>query len=207
MYDFTEENKYKINSNNITLYHNVLEEVGRSQTVNVRTATIQLAINAYKVKDLKQFVPEQSMSLWFILSNSMNNILVAISDSTQAILADTRILSDDNKRILMILLLVASGCLLLSMFIIMPVVTKVHKDKDKLLSLFLQIDSEDVKEQLKRCREFFQTFHSDDKGPGAGQGGDHFSIDDGDIGGKGEEDDENDRKSKRSGTGGVGKDG
>lgn len=46
----------------------------------------------------------------------------------------------------MILLVVASGCLLISIFIIMPVVTKVHKDKDKLLSLFLLINPSDVKD-------------------------------------------------------------
>lgn len=77
----------------------------------------------------------------------------------------------------MILLLVASGGLIISMCIIMPVVTKVHQDKDKLLSLFLLIDPDDVKEQLKRCREFFTTFNSEElvgnKGGnmGAGQGG------------------------------------
>lgn len=62
----------------------------------------------------------------------------------------------------MILLLVASGGLIASMCIIMPVVTKVHQDKDKLLSLFLLIDQEDVKEQLKRCREFFTLFNSEE---------------------------------------------
>jgi len=93
----------------------------------------------------------------------MNNILDSVSRSTKGILDDTYILSMENKRILLILLLVASGCLLLSMIIIMPVVTKVHKDKDKLLSLFLKIDSNDVKEQLLRCKEFFTTFHNDEK--------------------------------------------
>jgi len=70
-------------------------------------------------------------------------------DSTEGILSDTGIISDENKQLLMILLLVASGCLLFSMFIIMPVVMKVHQDKDKLLSLFLQIDNNDIKDQVK----------------------------------------------------------
>jgi hypothetical protein len=100
-----------------------------------------LAVNAYKIKDmpLSNFV-NSHMSVWFILRNAMNNILLSVKESTQGILDDTGILSDDNKHILLILLLVASGCLLCSMLIIMPVVTKVHQDKDKLLSLFLQID-------------------------------------------------------------------
>ena len=136
---------------------------------------MQLAVNAYKIKDytLSQFTLPKSvdfvdfssdMGIWFILKNSMNNILSAVQHSTTGILDDTKILSIQNREILMVLLLVASGCLLASMLIIMPVVTKVHQDKDKLLSLFLQIDTNDVKEQLKRCKEFFTTFHNDEKG-------------------------------------------
>lgn len=166
-YDFTSDNEYAINSNNVTVFFNTFEEVGRSQKLNIWAAAMQLAVNAFKIKDmeLSLFSEQTHMSVWFILKNSMNNILASVSQSTQGILDDTKTLSNENKNILLLLLLVASGCLLLSMFIIMPVVTKVHKDKDKLLSLFLQIDSDDVKEQLKRCREFFASFHNDDKAP------------------------------------------
>ena len=88
---------------------------------------MQQAVNAFKLKDLElnQF-QETHMSLWFILKNSLNNILVSVSNSTIGILSDTLSLSNSNKHILLILLLVASGCLLASMLIIMPVVTKVH---------------------------------------------------------------------------------
>ena len=99
----------------------------------------------------------QDTPVWFILTNSMNNILVSMSQAPQGILDDTSVLSTNNKHVLLILLLVASGCLLISLFIIMPVVTKVHQDKDKLLSLFLRMEQNDVKEQLLRCREFFNT--------------------------------------------------
>lgn len=78
----------------------------------------------------------------------------------------------------MILLIVASVCLLLSIFVIMPVVTKVHQDKDKLLSLFLLIDQNDVKDQLKRCKDFFTTFHNDDKGGSAQHVDGGFDFDD-----------------------------
>ena len=66
------------------------------------------------------------MGIWFILRNSMNNILSAVQNSTTGILKDTSIISDDNRYILMVLLIVASASLLGSMFIIMPVVTRVH---------------------------------------------------------------------------------
>ena len=115
--------------------------------MNIWAASLQLANKAFYLKDLNitQFLPDE-LSVWYVLKNSMNNILASVSNSTQGILNDTKILASDNRHILLVLLLVASGCLILSLFIIMPVVTKVHKDKDKLLSLFLQIDTNDVKE-------------------------------------------------------------
>ena len=104
-------------------------------------------MHAFKLKDLalSEFKLDH-MSVWFVLTNSLNNLLAGISPSTDGLLADTQSLSASNKHILMVLLLIASGGLLISTCIIMPVVTKVHRDKDKLLSLFLLIDSDDVKE-------------------------------------------------------------
>lgn len=167
--------------------------------MNIWSTVQQLAVQAYKIKDytvsqftLPRTVSEQDLSadmgIWFILRNSMNNILSAVQNSTTGILKDTSIISDDNRKILLILLIVASGSLVGSMFIIMPVVTRVHQDKDKLLSLFLQIDQNDVKDQLKRCKDFFTTFHNDDKA-GSGQQGDGGGFDfdddkDGDEDGK-----------------------
>ena len=116
--------------------------------MNVWAAVMQLSVNSFKLKDLplQQFIQQDNLSLWFVLKNSLNNLLEAVSDSTEGILSDTLSLSESNKYILMILLLVASGGLIVSMCVIMPVVTKVHQDKDKLLSLFLLIEPDDVKE-------------------------------------------------------------
>lgn len=51
---------------------------------------MQQAVAAFKIKDLTlgAFV-DSHMSMWFILKNSMNNILMAVSNSTQGILDDT----------------------------------------------------------------------------------------------------------------------
>jgi hypothetical protein len=81
-----------INPNNITLYYNTFEEVGTTQQVNVWAAVYQQAINAFKLKDLELSAFLQGhMPLWFILTNSMNNILQAVSNSTQGILDDTKL--------------------------------------------------------------------------------------------------------------------
>ncbi len=66
---------------------------------------MQLSIAAFRVKDyalsgftLPRTVQTQDyntdISVWFILRNSMNNILSSVLNSTQGILDDTRMLAD-----------------------------------------------------------------------------------------------------------------
>jgi hypothetical protein len=52
VYDFSDDNKDVINSKNITLFYNVQPVVGDSQTVNAWAAAIQLAVAAFKAKNL-----------------------------------------------------------------------------------------------------------------------------------------------------------
>ena len=123
-----------------------------------------LAVNAHRIKNYEVTnYDRDDMSIYFILKNAMNNILSSVMDSTSGILEDTKILAQDNKNVLMVLLITTSILLLVCTVVLLPVVTKVRKDKDKLLSLFVLIDPGDVKEQLKRCKDFFATFHNDDK--------------------------------------------
>lgn len=95
--------------------------------MNIWAAVMQLAVNAFKLKNLPLTdFSDSHMSVYFILKNAMNNLLDSVSESTQGILDDTKLLSDENKRLLLIILFVASGCMLASLFIIMPVVMNVH---------------------------------------------------------------------------------
>ena len=95
--------------------------------MNIWAAVMQLAVNAFKLKNLPLTdFSDSHMSVYFILKNAMNNLLDSVSESTQGILDDTKLLSDENKRLLLIILFVASGCMLASLFIIMPIVMNVH---------------------------------------------------------------------------------
>ena len=84
-------------------------------------------------------------SIFFLLTNSFNNILASIINSGDALLNETAHISHSVDNILKILLYVASGSLLVSICLIFPVATKVDSDKDELLRHFMLIDREDVK--------------------------------------------------------------
>lgn len=119
-----------------------------------------VAVHALNIKDMPMSqITLNDTSVFFIITNSLNNILSAITDSTNAILSETKNISDIVDLTLQILLYVASGSLFISICLIFPVATRVDKNKDELLRHFMLIDRDDVKKQLEKCRIFFNTMH------------------------------------------------
>lgn len=128
--------------------------------VDIWSAIMTVAVHALTIKDmaLSSIVNDDS-SVYFIIQNCLNNVLDAVYSSTQAILNETKNISDTVEKTLQILLYVASGSLFISICLVFPVATKVDKNKDELLRHFMLIDREDVKKQLEKCRIFFNTMH------------------------------------------------
>lgn len=157
---FTEENKELINPSLITLFYEVPCNIDQFYYVNIWSAIMTLSVHAYHIHKLplNQITIEKT-SVFFILFNTFNNILESIQDSTQAILNESENISKNVKKTIQILLYVASGSLLVSVCFIFPVATKVDKNKDELLRHFMLIDRDDVKAQLDKCRNFFNTMH------------------------------------------------
>ena len=117
--------------------------------VDVWSAVMISSVHALSIKnmDLTQVTKNQT-PVFFILTNSLNNILASIQNSTQAILSESTHISAHVNNTLLILLLVASASLFVSLCLIFPVATKVDKNKDELLRHFMLIDRDDVKKQL-----------------------------------------------------------
>ncbi len=75
---------------------------------------------------------------------------------------ETKNISKYVSIVLFGLLLLATISLVSSVCIIFPVASKVDKNKNELLHHFMLIDREDVKDQLNKCRTFFNTMHDKD---------------------------------------------
>jgi hypothetical protein len=115
--------------------------------VEVWSAMMDVSVHAYIVKDLPiAQILLNNTSVFFLITNSLNNILFSIQNSTVAILNEITHISNNVENALKILLYVASGSLFISICLIFPVATKVDKNKDELLRHFMLIDREDVKQ-------------------------------------------------------------
>ncbi len=137
---------------------------------DVWSTMMAMVVHAFKIKEMKiKEINKDNTSVFFILTNAFNNILESIEHSTRAILDESVIISERVQGVLKSLMIVVSSSLVLSICLIFPVATKVAKNKDVLLTHFMQIDREDVKRQLDKCREFFNNYTMHDKEHAAAQ--------------------------------------
>jgi hypothetical protein len=157
---FTPEDNNLINPSRIQLIYNSPAALPMFYYVDVWSAIMSVSVHALSIKEMPLTdINRNQTAVFFILTNSLNNILSSIETSTAAILAESSNISDLVDRTLLYLLIVASCSLFISLCLIFPVATKVDKNKDELLRHFMLIDREDVKKQLEKCRVFFNTMH------------------------------------------------
>ena len=143
---FTDANNLLINPEEIRLIYNTPAAMPTFYYVDIWSAIMTVSVHALSIRELPiAQITTNSTSVFFILTNSLNNILQSIEKSTQAILDETENISDLVDNALKILLYVASSSLFISICLIFPVATKVDKNKDELLRHFMLIDREDVK--------------------------------------------------------------
>jgi hypothetical protein len=157
---FTSENNNLINPERIQLIYNSPPALPMFYYVDVWSAVMSVSVHALSIKEMPiSHINRADTSVFFILTNALNNILASIETSTQAILNESENISHSVYKTLLYLLIVASCSLFVSLCLIIPVATKVDKNKDELLRHFMLIDREDVKKQLIKCREFFNNMH------------------------------------------------
>jgi len=107
---------------------------------------MSVSVHALSIKEMNlSQITRNETAVFFVLTNSLNNILDSIHSSTSAILEESKNISVSVERTLLYLLIIASCSLFVSLCLIFPVATKVDKNKDELLRHFMLIDREDVK--------------------------------------------------------------
>jgi hypothetical protein len=88
------------------------------------SAMQDVSVQAFMVVDLPlSGITIADNSVFFILTNTFNNILSSIQSSTEAIQNEHQNISNQQQEILRILLYVASASLFLSICLILPVAT------------------------------------------------------------------------------------
>jgi len=149
------------------------DKIDIQNTFGITTLSSEDAINglishALKLKMI--WKPEKSSwdqdsddSINYVIYNAYNSILGKLSNSLNAILENTDHDIGNNNTKFMIFFCVASGALLISISIVLPVVVKARKNKQELLGLFFEIPPRRISMQLEKCNQFCRMIHGENE--------------------------------------------
>ena len=124
---------------------------------------LQMSSTIFTVSNipLAQF-NESNEDVFFLIYNSFNDFMLSEYYASQMYTQALMDRSDEKKETGMILYIIAISALVLAKFILIPVVHSVNKQKDKVLSLFCEIDNSCIKVLSLRCERFITNLSAEE---------------------------------------------
>jgi hypothetical protein len=114
--------------------------------------------------DIAEFL-ETNEDIFFLLYNSFNELLVALEKSSNLYVEELFDRSTQKREDNMILFILSIPALFLSLWILVPVVSSVNKRKFKVLSLFCEIDNNNIRYLSNKCERFITNLQAVSKLP------------------------------------------
>ena len=159
---FTFDDDQSINPSKVNILYSPAPNIPDQFEIDCWSAIMGLVIHSFKVQEMPlPLIQEEEESVAYVLVNSFNNILQSIDKAIDEVLDKSHDTAKGDRRILLILLIVASLAIFFSICVIFPVVTTVRKNKEEMLCLFLEIPMRSIKDQLNKCRKFFNTIRGE----------------------------------------------
>lgn len=100
---------------------------------------------------------EGNEDVFFLMYNSFNEFYLGLKRSSQLYITEMSERVDQKEEISLVLFILAILCLIVCFFILIPVVNSVNKQKDRVLSLFCEIDNGVLKVLAFRCDKFISS--------------------------------------------------
>ena len=151
----------KINPQSVILFYKSTGNMPTSYNYTIWQAIMEIVVCSYRITTMPNTtISTDDATVYFVTVNSVNSVIIALRNSTNEIinLADDLIYS--NLRIFLYLLIAASAILVISQLFLFPIISKVNRNKEEVLILFMSIKKGDVEMMQRKCRQFFQQFHS-----------------------------------------------
>ena len=122
---------------------------------NLDEATQQIISKAFNLQNTNaSLITEQNNDYYFLQYNLFNEYYEALRSSSDYYVQELVTRSSQKGNIFLILLIVSALSLVFAMLILFPVLFKVNKTREEVLSLFLDMPEKTVKALYAKCENF-----------------------------------------------------
>ena len=144
-----------LQSKSISMKFKVSTQGTNTILFNLNEATLQVISKALNIKNAElSMITNENADLYFVNYNNFNEFYVGLRTSSELYVKELVERSDSKQNIFMILLLVSAVALILAIVILFPVLFKVNRTREEVLSLFLDIPEKTVKALYTKCENF-----------------------------------------------------
>lgn len=178
--DLSQATQQEIDPNNLQMQYAKYSNMPAFYVFTMWEAIMEIVVAALRVSTMPLTqISDADPTVAFVMDNNLNAVMIALNQSTDAIINQSNSLRSQNLNIFLYLLIAATCSLFLSMVFLIPVTNRIKKGKQEVLRLFTHKNVEKhVDDQLKLCRNFIAT-----KLQTGSEGGPEHDIDGDDIGG------------------------
>lgn len=135
-----------------------MQTLGSSQVIkfSLTEAILQIQSSIFTVSNLllSQFSEQTNEDVFFLIYNGFDDFLKSLILSKDLYVSELKERAESKEEIITILFILSVIALSAVVVILMPVVTSVNKQKDKVLSLFCEIDDSSIRILSQRCEKF-----------------------------------------------------
>lgn len=120
----------KINPNDLKIEYIPVPNMPSIYLFSIWESIMEIVVGAYRISSFPlSSLLDTNPTAFFVIKNSMNSVLLALKQSTDAIISESEEAREENMAIFLYLLIAASCSLFLSLAFLIPVINKIKKGK------------------------------------------------------------------------------
>jgi hypothetical protein len=159
---FSKETLAKINPSNIELLY--MDKPGQPVAYNytIWQAIMEIVVSGYRIAamEMSQVNHIYNPTVYFVVTNALNNVLINLENSSDAVLDEIEKSRKKKLKMFVILLCAASGIILISTALLIPILRKIKTNKQEVLELFMYIQRKQAHKELANCRKFLSSIQA-----------------------------------------------
>lgn len=107
-------------------------------------------------------ISENNEDVYFLMHNSFNDLYQTLERSSNLYVIELGDRSEQKQEICLIIFIINICAMAILIMVILPVVASVNRQKDKVLSLFCEIDDSNIRRLIQKCESFLNKLQSED---------------------------------------------
>jgi hypothetical protein len=159
----SDEHEQLLNNKTVTLYFKEDANSSKNLSFSLTESILQISSTIFTISNmqLKDFT-EANEDVFFLMQNSFNDFHIGLLKSSTLYVTELLDRSNEREEISLILYILSLVALVISFIVLIPVVHSVNQQKDKVLSLFCEIDNSVIRLLSARCEKFINGLQAEE---------------------------------------------